>query len=56
MKHLQNWNTLTSIAIRPFVFLAVSTVILFMLIAAWAAETVGDLSQTTTRDSFRRPR
>ena len=45
-----------SIAIRPFIFLAVSIGILFMLIAAGVAETVGNWSRTTTHDSFRYPR
>jgi hypothetical protein len=47
------WETAISIAIRPFIFLAVSAGILFMLIAAGVAETVGNWSRTTTHDSFR---
>jgi hypothetical protein len=42
-----------SFAIRPIIFLVGSTGILLMLIAAWAAETLGNLSRTTTHDSFR---
>jgi hypothetical protein len=45
-----------SIAIRPFMLLAVCAGILFMIIGAWAAETVGNWSRTTTDDSFRYPR
>jgi hypothetical protein len=56
MKHSQNWETAMSIVMRPFIFLVASTGILFMLIGAWAAETVGNWSRTTTDDSFRFPR
>jgi hypothetical protein len=52
MKHPKNWDARLSIAIRPFILLAVGTGILFMLIAALAAEIAGNLSQLTTRDSF----
>ncbi len=45
-----------SIAIRPFIFLAVSAGILFILIGAWAAEIVGNWSRAITHDSFRYPR
>jgi hypothetical protein len=52
----KNWETAMSIAIRPFIFLAVSAGILFMLIAAGVAEAVGNWSRTTTHDAFRYPR
>jgi len=52
----KNWETPMSIAIRPFIFLAVSTGILFMFIAAGASEIVGNWLRTTTHDSFRYPR
>jgi hypothetical protein len=52
MKHLQNWEAHLSIAIRPFILLVVGTGIIFMLIAALAAEIVGNLSRLTTHDSF----
>ena len=39
-----------SFAIRPLIFLAGSIVILFMLIAAWAAETVGNCAEEKRAD------
>jgi hypothetical protein len=56
MKHPQNWEARMSIAIRPFILLVVGTGIIFMLIAALAAEIVGNLSRLTTHDSFPYPR
>jgi hypothetical protein len=52
MRHPQNWDARLSIVIRPFILLAVGTGILFMLIAALAAEIAGNLSRLTTHDSF----
>jgi hypothetical protein len=52
MKHLQNWEARLSIAICPFILLAVGTGFLFMLVAALAAEIVGNLSRLITHDSF----